>query len=150
MWGTKSLPVHWVHQGVVGGLVRAHVKLPPPDGRAWLAVDVDGAEVLKTADWALVDGEAWLNVHTPLLPEGRVAIRVRASLPSGLHEAEAVFTVRNEGPLAAEVRMALEAASAPAVFLGNCDASMYREAQRRCTAWVRTRWPACASSARRC
>ena len=136
MWGTKSLPVHWVHQGVVGGLVRAHVTLPPPDGRAWLAVDVDGTEVLRTAEWAVVDGEAWLNVHTPLLPEGKVAIRVRASLPSGLHEAEAVFTVRNEGALAVEVRTALKEVSAPTVFLGNCDASMYREAQRRCTAWV--------------
>lgn len=134
MWNQRKLQAHWVQQGEVGGLLRAHLRLP--ESAAWLALEIDGERVLHATQWPVVDGEVWLNIHTPLLADGPVRLRVMAGSPDGVHETEEKVTVRNAGVVAAEVRTALRGADVPVAFLGDCDAGRYRTAQATCTAWV--------------
>ena len=136
MFGTRSLALEWSRTGVACGLLRAIATVPEPGTHA-LVVSVDGEPVWRGAAEPEADGRLRINLHTHLIADGRREIRIALRPADGRAcEAAAGFDIRNHGALADAVRDALRRHDVPLVFLGDCDASYYAEAQRQMTSWI--------------
>jgi len=133
---SEPIAVTWTSTGVVSGLVRAMIAVRGP-GPFHLTVSVDGDPIWEGAPEASPDGQIHVNFHTHLLSDGAHRLHLSLSDASGVRgESSAELVVLNDGELAERVRAVLASNGVPLVFIGDCDASYYAEAQRDIGCWM--------------
>jgi hypothetical protein len=131
------LAVQWTREGMVAGLLRGI--FPVPDdmkGAATVALLVDGVEVWSAPLSRHFDGCVHLNIHTPLLLDGRSELTVAVESESGRRAGTGIFLISNQGKLADRTRDALKSADVPVAFLGDCDSSYYERARSHVAHWM--------------